>query len=221
MDEIHGLSAVAEDQQWLAGSDPLHPADEDLGVGAMRVHTRAVGVEIAQRHVVEAVLVIERTQHALVERLGAAVQRAVVVGVMVFGGRKRIGQSVDGGRRSGDDAGHARVHGRLQHVERAVHQHVDGEGRLFRALGDAQRSLMEDDVNAVHHVGDQSAIAHVTLDDGDASTSAGSGQILTAAANKVVQHDDLAHTVIQQLIGDVRANEAGTAGDEHTSARKS
>jgi hypothetical protein len=97
---------------------------------------------------------------------------------------------------------------------------VDGQRRLFRALRDPERSLMKHDVDAVHHVGHHRAIADVALDDGDASASAGSRQILATAADEVVEHNDLAHAVIQQLIGDVRANEAGTAGDEHTSAGK-
>ena len=65
VDEIHGLAAVAEDDRRQAGVDPLHPADQDLGVLAVQVHPRPVDVEVAQRHVVEAVHVVEGAQHAL------------------------------------------------------------------------------------------------------------------------------------------------------------
>ena len=81
-DEVHRLGAVAEDQRRLARVDPLHPADEHLGVHAVDVHPRAVHVEVAQRDVVEAVHVVEAAQQALVEDLRRAVERPVGVRVV-------------------------------------------------------------------------------------------------------------------------------------------
>ena len=50
------------------GRDALHPADQHLGVDAVDVHARAVDVEVAQRHVVQPVHVVEAAQQPLVER---------------------------------------------------------------------------------------------------------------------------------------------------------
>ena len=105
--EVHRLRAVAEDQRRLAGGDALHPAHEHLGVDAVDVHPRAVDVEVAQRDVVEAVHRVERAQQALVEDLGGAVERVVVVRVVVLGRREVLGEAVDRRRRRGDELAHA------------------------------------------------------------------------------------------------------------------
>ena len=166
-DEVHRLRAVAEDQRRLAGGDALHPADEHLGVDAVDVHPRAVDVEVAQRDVVEAAHRVEAAQQALVEDLGGAVERVVGVGVVVLGGREVLGQAVDRGRRGGDDLADVRVDGRLEHVEGAVDEHLEREPRLLGALRDAQRGLVEDDVDAARELAHERAVADVALDDRD------------------------------------------------------
>ena len=87
--------AVAEDHRRLAGRDALHPADEHFGVGAVHVHARSVDVEVAQRDVVQSVHVGEAAQQPFVERLGGAVDRAVVVRMMVlpWSGSSRRGRA--------------------------------------------------------------------------------------------------------------------------------
>ena len=88
VDEVHRLRPVAEDQRRLPGGDALHPAHEHLGVDAVDVHPRAVDVEVAQRHVVEAVHLVEAAEHPLVEDLGRAVDRA---GCRTGGGVSAVG----------------------------------------------------------------------------------------------------------------------------------
>jgi hypothetical protein len=73
MHEIHGLLAVAENNRRLPSRNSLHPADQDLGIASMQVHPFAVDVEIAKRHVVELVHVVEGAQQSFVEGLGGAV----------------------------------------------------------------------------------------------------------------------------------------------------
>ena len=70
--------------------DPLHPADQDLGVGAVDVHPRPVDVEVAERDVVEAAHRVVAAQQALVEGLGGAVEGVVGVGVMQLVGRELV-----------------------------------------------------------------------------------------------------------------------------------
>ena len=57
------------------------------------------------------------------------------------------------------------LHGRLEHVVRAVDQHLDGQPRLLGAVRDAHRGLVEDDVDAAGQPLDQRAVADVALDD--------------------------------------------------------
>ena len=40
-------------------------------------------------------------------------------------------------------------------------------------------------------------------------------EVLAAAAHEVVEHDDLGHRFGDQAVGDVRADQAGAAGDQH------
>ena len=99
--EVHGLRAVAEDERRLAGSDPLHPADKHLGVGAVDVHARPVDVEVAKRHVVQAVHLVEAAQEPFVECLRRAVDGAVVVR---DGDSRRSGSSRPARSTEADDA---------------------------------------------------------------------------------------------------------------------
>ena len=60
---------------------------------------------------------------------------------------------------------HAGLDRGLQHVEGAVGEHLEREPRLLRALRDADGRLMEDDIDAVHRLGQQRAVTNVALDD--------------------------------------------------------
>ena len=75
--------------------------------------------------------------------LGRAVQRAVVVGVVVFAGGEHLGEPVDRRRRRGDDLAHVRVRRRFDDVERAVDEHLEPEARVFGDLRDADGGLVE------------------------------------------------------------------------------
>ena len=131
------------------GVDALHPADQHLGVEAVDVHPRAVHVEVAQRDVVQAVHGVEAAQHALVERLGRAVEGVVVVRVVALGGRELLGQPVHRRRRRGDHLAAPRASAAASSdVEGAVDQHLVGQPRLLGALGDADRGEVEDQVGA-------------------------------------------------------------------------
>ena len=82
VDEIHGLTAIAEYHGWLADIQAFHPADQYFCVFSVQIHARSIDVEIAQSDVVQAMHVIECTEQALVEQLGRPVKRAIVVWVM-------------------------------------------------------------------------------------------------------------------------------------------
>ena len=96
--------------------------------------------------------------------------------------------------------------GRLEDVERAVDQHLEREPRLLGALGDADRGLVEDDVDAAVSVGDQVAVADVALDEPDRPVRIAQARFAAPAADEVVEDDDLARRRRDELVGDRRAD---------------
>ena len=88
-------------------------------------------------------------QQSLVEGLGGAVERVVRVRVVVLVGGELSGEAVDRRRGGGDQLAHAGRRRGLDHVEGAVDEHLEREARLLGALGDPDRRLVEDDVDAL------------------------------------------------------------------------
>ena len=214
VDEVHGLQAVAEDQRRLTPGDPLHPADQDLGVAPVQVHARAVDVEVAQGDVVEPVHVVGGAQQALAEALGRAVERAVAGMRLGLRGREGRGHAVDRGRGGVDDLADLLLDAELDEARGRVDHHLDRLARLGGAVGDAQRRLVEDGVAARHQPGHQVAVADVADDELDRARGHGAGEVLGPAPDQVVDHHDLAAAPRDQKIDDVGADEAGPAGDE-------
>ena len=87
------------------------------------------------------------------------------------------------------------------------------EPRVFRAVRDADRRFVEDDVNAFHDFPDGVQVADVTLDEGDFPAGEGRFEVLVAAPRQVVQDHDFLETFRDQGIGDVGTDESGAAGD--------
>ena len=105
----------------LSGSDALHPADQDLGISAKNIHARPVDIEVSQGDVIQPGHIVKAAQQSFVEDFGGAVQGAVAVGVMVFGGGEFAGQAVHGCAGGGNDAADFCLQGGLEHVVRDVH----------------------------------------------------------------------------------------------------
>jgi hypothetical protein len=214
VDEVHRLRAVAEYEQRAALGDPLHPAHEHLGVDAVDVHPRAVDVEVAEGHVVEAVHRMEAAQEAFVEGLRRAVERVVCVRVVRLGGGEALGQAVDRGRRCGNHLVHAGLDGGLDDVEGAVDEHLDGQPGVLRALRDADCRLVEDHVDVLGHVPNQRSIADVALHDGHWAAGGGKVEVLATAAVEVVEDHDLGGLELDQLVGEVRADYSRASRDQ-------
>ncbi len=214
VDEVHRLAAVAEDQRRLARGDALHPAHEHLGVDAVDVHPRSVHVEVAQGHVVEAVHRVVAAEGALEEHLQRAVQRGVRVGVVVFLGGEVGGLAVDRGRRRGDDLVDLACDRGVEHVHRAAAQDVEREARILGALGDADRGLVEHDVDAAGGVHHHRRVAEIAFDHRDRAAVDRRREVRHAAPREVVEHADLFGLERDQLVGDRRADESGAARDQ-------
>ncbi len=222
VDEVHRLGPVAEDQRRLSGGDPLHPADEHLGVPAVHVHPGPVHVEVAQRDVVQAGHGVEGAQQALVEDLGRPVQGVVVVRVVVLGRREDLGEAVDGGGGRGDHLADADLGGRLDHVEGAVHHDLQGEPGLGGALGDPDRGQVEEQVGArVEELAQQGAVADVAVHHPQlpgGGDLAGVREVGLPAPDEVVEHDHLAGAALDQLVHHGGADGAGPAGHQAAGA---
>jgi hypothetical protein len=77
---------------------------------------------------------------------------------------------------------------------------------------------MEDDVDAAGQLGDELAIADVALDEPHGPVGQGPGEVCAPAPHEVVEHDDLLGAGPHELVGDVRAHSARSAGDQRAFA---
>ena len=214
VDEVVGVRAVAVDQRRQALVDPVEHLHDHAHVRALVVHPRPVDVHVAVADVVEPVALVERAEELLAGDLRRAVHRAVVEGVLLGHGLfDRV--AVDRGRRGVDDLLDARLLGRLDHVVGADDVRLERLARLVHALVQPQRGEMERVVGALHEVVEQVEVLDRALDQRHAVVLQRAGEVVAGAAHEVVEHDDLAHRLGQQLVDDVRADEAGTADDQH------
>ena len=73
---------------------------------------------------------------------------------------------------------------------------------------------MEDDVDVAGQLVHQLAVADVALDQPDRAVGERPGEVLPPAADEVVEHHHLPHPCPDELVGDVRAHGAPSAGDQ-------
>ena len=82
-------------------------------------------------------------------------------------------------------------------------------------MGDPKRRLVEDDIAAADQPAHQHGVADVALDQGHPAARQRGGEIADAAAHHVVDHGHLADAFAEQQVDDMRADEAGAAGDQN------
>ena len=139
-------------------------------------------------------------------------------GMVVLTRREGVGQAVDGGRRSGHHLAHPGLHRRFQDVERTVDHHLERCPRLLGALSDADGRLVEDHVGAAHETGQQRTVANVAFDQLHTARRERRRQVVAPAPDEVVEHDDLGHVTLYELVDDGRTDGPGATGDECTGA---
>ena len=103
-----------------------------------------------------------------------------------------VGQPVHGRGGGGDDLADARVGSGFDDLVGAVDQDLEGQPRLGRALGDPDGGLVEHDIDPAHQPPHQAGVADVALVQAHPAGRQRLRQVLPAAADEVVQHDDLA-----------------------------
>jgi hypothetical protein len=84
-------------------------------------------------------------------------------------------------------------------------------------LRDPYRRLVEHHVDVLHQPRYEAAIANVALDDANRSGGQRRRQVLTPAADKVVEHDNFLSSGLDQLIYQMRPN--GPSAARHQGAR--
>ena len=107
---------------------------------------------------------------------------------------------------------------RLEDVLRAGDHHLDGPDRLLGALSDTQRRLVEDEVRAFGERINERCVADITCHHVQTPSCLRRPQILHPAADEVIQDHDAVGTCCQQLVGDMRTDEAGASSDEDAGA---
>jgi hypothetical protein len=76
-----------------------------------------------------------------------------------------------------------------------------GQPWVFRALGDPNRRLVEDNINAFHGFPHGLRVPNVTFHQSHATARHRRLEILMPAASEVVQHDDFLAPIRDQTIG--------------------
>src|SRR5262249_30817694 len=179
------------------------------------VHTRPVDVEIAQRHIIESVHFVEAAQQALVENLRRTIYGAIVVGVMIFSGRKFFRHSVDGSGRGSHHAPDVFLDACLQNVEGSFAHDLESKPRIFGTLRDTDRGLMKYQIDAASQFSDQGCISDVALDYLQQTAGKRPTEIVSGPAREVVQDDDLSDSLVDQLIRYMRSDQPCTTGNEY------
>ena len=204
------LLAVAEERDRLAGERlPREVAHHAPVVG---MHPRAVGVEDADDPHVDLVLPEVVEHQGLGAALAFVVARAgtdrVHVAAVALRLRMHLGVAVDLARRGVEDP---RLHplGEAEHVDRA---HDRGLGRLDRVvLVVARRRGAGEVVDLIDLEHDR--LGHVVADQLEVAPAEQVGDVRLLAREEVVEADDVV-PLLDETIAKVRAEEAGTAGDE-------
>ena len=109
-----------------------------------------------------------------------------------------------------DVRGEAQFH---QLVGRRDH-HLEGGAWFLGALRDAQRGLVKDRVAAGDERLHRRRVPDVALDQAHAVAGERAGEVVAPPAHHVVDDAHFRRTGIQQQLDDMRADEAGAAGDE-------
>ena len=138
--------------------------------------------------------------------------------MLCFGRGELVRQTVDRCGGGGHDFGHPGIDRCFHHIERPVHQHLHRQAGLLGALGDANGSLVKEHIHARHDARQQVRVADVPFDDRDRAVSTGPGQIGHPSACEVVKNDDLPCTFVDEQVGDVGADQAGSACDQDFTA---
>ena len=88
------------------------------------------------------------------------------------------------------------------------------QARVLGALRDADGGLVEDDVDALHRLGQQRAVADVASTSATGPVRSGAGEVVVPAADEVVERRRSRRTLVDQPVDDVRADQPGAAGDQ-------
>ena len=209
--EVARLLAVAVDGDGPALGDRADEPRHDRRILRGRVLAAPEDVEVPQRDGLDPVHPREADAEPLRSELGDGVGGDRVRRLRLDAW-ERSAVAVDGRRRRGHDAPDPLVPGSEQHVERALD--VDRGRRqrvLHRARHGAQRALVEDDLDAADGRVHALVRAEVALDHLDVPPEL--CEVRPAAGREVVQHADVVAS-LEERLDEVRADEAGAAGDE-------
>jgi hypothetical protein len=138
---------------------------------------------------------------------------------VLLGHRDRDGVAVHGRRRGEDHLPHPGIAGRFSNVVRAADVDVERLPRLVDALVQPERREMEDVIAGLRQRPDEVDIGDRAFDHPHPRVLRHSLEILSRAADEVVQHDDLPNGLLEKLLDDVGADEARSTGHENGAVR--
>ena len=214
--EAAGLLPVAIDGEGLAADGLLDEVRYHTTV--IQAHARAKSVEDTYNAGIEAVVAVVGHCEGFSEAFGFVVHRAHTNGVYVApvsfflgmlqrvaidlaGGGQQVASIVSAGHSQGImGAQRPRFHG----LNRQIGVAVGGGG-----VGAGRRGEVQD---GLYLAGNKDKVRHIVTDKGEIGVSGQVFKVVRAAGNEVVHSDD-EMTLINQLLAQVRTQEAGCAGD--------
>lgn len=164
--------------------------------------------------------------HELVGLLGGRVERHRRVDAVLLGERHLLVATVDRAGAGVDEVLDRVVTAGLEHVEEADEVTLEVGARVLDGVADARLGgEVHHDVEAVlgEQALDEGGVAQVAAHEGEAAVGVGLGQhaqarVLDAGvvvAVEVVETDDNVIGLLEQLLDEERADEAGRSGDEY------
>ena len=220
--EVAAAVAHVEDLDGLAAAQLLCEAE----VGHVGPAHGAVHGEEAQAGRRDGVELGVGGGHELVGLLGGGVERHRRVDAVLLGERNLLVAAVDRAGAGVDEVLDRVVAAGLEHVEEAYQVALEVGARVLDGVADARlRGEIHDDIEAVlgEQALDEGGVAQVAAHEGEAALCVGLGQhaqarVLDAGvvvAVEVVETDDNVIGLLEQLLDEERADEAGRSGDEY------
>ena len=211
--EVPRLLTVAVHDRPLVQEGGSEEVRDDGRILRDRTLPRAEHVEVAKRHGLQPVHLVEARAVRLPGKLGDAVGRQRGDGHVLRLDLSRRRRTVDRRRGRVDDPSHACVARRKQHVERAGDVDLARAQRILdRARHGRQRGLVEDDLASLDGREHPLEAPQIAFDDLDVLRDV---KKVSAIAGREVVEDTHVVAAGEERVDEMRADEAGTTGDEN------
>src|SRR6266513_779217 len=204
------LLAIPEDGQRLALHQPVHEDPDHVAVLVAQVLAFAIDVVRPKDDIVQAEEFMARLQLELDRRFRDAVGILGKRGDVLTHGQ--LVGAVDGDRRGEGKAADLVVDAGVDQVDAA--EQVVGVVEALDEVAEALRRVGGQVIDVVEAVAIEQPVEQLVVDDRTLDEAGAWIDVFLEAPREVVEHDDVEAKVVDQVVDDVRADEARASGDE-------